>query len=65
MITKEHSVKEWHFRLDTFPQLTFRVQADTIERAKKVLKADLGKALKELTEAKESQPTRAADATVV
>jgi glyceraldehyde-3-phosphate dehydrogenase/erythrose-4-phosphate dehydrogenase len=37
MTIKEHSVKESHFTLAEFPGVVFRIQADTVEQAKRIL----------------------------
>jgi hypothetical protein len=37
MIVKEHSVREWHFIFEAWPGHEFKVQAETEEKARKVL----------------------------
>jgi len=55
MITKEHSVKEFHFTFDVMPGQVFKIQAETQDKALKVLKGKLAAIVKELAQTKQNQ----------
>jgi hypothetical protein len=52
MNIQETTVKEFHFALDAFPRHTFKVQAETREKALRQLIADLRAGISELQQHK-------------
>jgi hypothetical protein len=59
MQTKEHSVKEWHFTFEALPGQVFKIQADTEEKARRILKGKIAAISREIGTSKEkpNQPT--------